>query len=255
MHTLLKTQRKAIAMIELIFAIVIMGIVMLTVPLMISTTAQSTNVAFQQESIAIIASHANTLMTYAWDEKNTNSYSVDVGDLTHNVLTVSNGDSDLNTSNRLSLSKYERQPDANVSSLSTIFGTQDGNGSIFGLTAELIKDDIDDFHDTSTSLKIANGIATTALSYEDDYMDINITLDTDIAYFSDTPSSTYAACQTGGGCAFSRLFDDSEKQNPSSNIKRIKVTLTSGNVLDKKIILRSFMCNIGAANPKQESGF
>jgi len=254
MHSLLKTQRKAIAMIELIFAIVIMGIVLLSAPLMISTASQSSNVAFQQESIAIIASHANTLMTYAWDEKNTNSYSIDVGDLTHNVLQVDKGNVDLNISKRHNTPKYERRPDANLSSASTTFGGND-DSSTLGLTADLIKDDIDDFSDKNTSLTIANGKTTTALSYEDDYMDINITLVTDIAYLKNPPSLDYGKCTKGKGCVFSRKFNDTETQLPSSNIKRIKVTLTSGNVLDKQIVLHAFMCNIGAANPRQESGF
>ena len=248
MHSLLKTKRKAIAMIELIFAIVIMGIVMLSAPLMVSTATQSSSVAFQQESIAIAAAHANTLMTYAWDEKNTNSYKIDSGGSPNNILTVANGHGDIDSAYRLIASAYLRTPDGNLSSVRGTFGGQDGNNSVLGLKAELIKDDVDDFHGASASLSIANGTSTSAKSFEDDYMDTDITLSTDIAYFNDSPTSNYAACKTTG-CAFSKLFDDTETQPASSNIKRIKVTLESGNVDDKKIILRSFMCNIGAATP------
>jgi len=243
-----KPLRKAIAMIELIFSIVIMGIVMLSAPMMLTTATKSTLVSFQQESIAIAAAHANTLMTYAWDEKNTESYAG--GALQSRILTVSaaGGDPELNV--RVGT---RRIMDANLSSLSSTFGIADGNGTIAGLFTEVRKDDIDDFNGTSPSLSIANTTSTTAKSYQDDYMDINITLNTDISYLDD--DINYNACgTTGNGCTFNRPFNGGD-QVLSSNIKRIQVTLTSSNVSDKNILLKSFMCNIGAANPLREDNF
>jgi len=51
-HQVLTYHRKAIAMIELIFAIVVMGIVMLSAPMLVNKATQSSYVALQQESIA-----------------------------------------------------------------------------------------------------------------------------------------------------------------------------------------------------------
>lgn len=250
MRLLHTTQRKAIAMIELIFAIVVMGIVMLSAPLMLSTATQSSNVAFQQESIAIVASHANTLMTYAWDEKNTNSYKIEYGDLKEKVLAVSaSGDTELTPS----LGNVSRQHDTNSSSAQTTFGIPDANVTLPILSAELNEDDIDDFHGQNTSLTIANDTTTSAVSYEDNYMDIQINLVTDISYWDDT--AIYIDCGSTAGCDFSRVYDGTEDVGSSTNIKRITVTLTSSNVDDKTIILRSFMANIGGAKPEQESGF
>jgi hypothetical protein len=241
------TQRKAIAMIELIFAIVIMGIVMLSAPLMLTTATKSSLVAFQQESIAIAAAHANTLMTYAWDEKNTKSYSG--GALQSRILTVNDGDPELVAR----IPGIRRIMDTNLSSLSSTFGNADGNGTIAGLFTELRNDDIDDFHGASPSLSIANATSTSAKSYQDDYMDINITLQTDVSYLDD--DINYNSCgTTGNGCAFNRPFNGGD-QVASSNIKRIEITLTSSNVSGKNILLKSFMCNIGAANPIKEDGF
>jgi len=241
------TQRKAIAMIELIFAIVIMGIVMLSAPLMLTTATQSSLVAFQQESIAIAASHANTLMTYAWDEKNTKSYLG--GALDSRILTVVAGDPELNAR----IGGIRRVKDANLSALSSTFGQADGNNTIAGLFTEVRNDDVDDFHGASPSLSIPNATSTNAKSYQDDYMDINVTLQTDISYLDD--DINYNSCgTTGNGCAFNRPFNAGD-QVQSSNIKRINVTLTSSNVAGKKILLKSFMCNIGAANPIKEDGF
>ena len=66
-------QRKAIAMIELIFAIVIMGIALMSAPTLISVSSKSTYTALQQESITAAVSQINMIMTGAWDEMDTNS--------------------------------------------------------------------------------------------------------------------------------------------------------------------------------------
>ena len=238
MKTLFRTKRKAVAMIELIFSIVIMGIVMLSAPLMISTASQSSSVTFQQESIAIAATHTNFLMTYAWDEKNTESYKNTFGDLKKNILTVTNGDSELNTR----IPNIARILDLNISSAIGV-----------GDATDTRSDDIDDFHNTTSSLTLANGAVTAATSSEDNYMDINISLRTQVYYFDDT--ADYNACgSTANGCAFTTdLIDANNKAN--TNIKRIKVTLTSINVPDKSIQLNAFMCNIGAGKPAQLEGY
>jgi len=66
-------QRPAIAMVELIFSITIMGIVMLSAPLLIDRSSQSTYVALQQESIAAAATQINMIMATEWDSADTNS--------------------------------------------------------------------------------------------------------------------------------------------------------------------------------------
>ena len=63
----LKLFRPAIAMIELIFAIVIMGIILMSAPMLISTAAKSGYVAIQQEAINEAASRVNMIMTFHWD--------------------------------------------------------------------------------------------------------------------------------------------------------------------------------------------
>jgi len=68
-----KTTRHAIAMIELIFSIVVMGLVMLSAPMLINKATQSSYVALQQESVAALATQLNTIMTTQWDENDTNA--------------------------------------------------------------------------------------------------------------------------------------------------------------------------------------
>jgi len=61
--------RPAIAMIELIFAIVIIGITLLSAPMIISQSVQSINTNLKQEAIAAAASQISLILTYPWDEK------------------------------------------------------------------------------------------------------------------------------------------------------------------------------------------
>jgi len=71
-----KIARPAIAMIELIFSIVIMGIVLMSAPMLISTASSSVSVALQQEGVNEAASKVNIILTYSWDQNDVNATSV-----------------------------------------------------------------------------------------------------------------------------------------------------------------------------------
>jgi hypothetical protein len=238
------TLRPAIAMIELIFAIVVMGIALLSVPLMIDTANKSNSIAFQQESIAIIASQANSMMTYAWDERNTQTYSP------NRILRVSKGDIELDGNTTVVSEKRTLKNDENATKPG-FFGEKidpEIIGSV--IHTESIPDDIDDFHGVDTNLTIAK--AGDQISTKGDYLDISIKIHTNVTYLDDT-TAHYEKCNgviNSGNCAFSKKSNEwNAVTTGSTNIKLITTTLTSTNVLDKQIILRSFMCNIGAAQP------
>ena len=59
-----KRLRPAIAMIELIFALVIMGIALMSAPMLITVSTQSIEVSLQQESLNEASSRVNMLLTY-----------------------------------------------------------------------------------------------------------------------------------------------------------------------------------------------
>ena len=239
--------RPAIAMIELIFAIVVIGITLLSIPPLLSTATKSSIVSFQQESIAIAASHTNALMTYAWDEQNTADYNPNA------ILNVTNGDSELaqvdGTTRRgptLGLSfpanRLRAYSDNNVTDAldATILLGRDGNGTVTDLD-----DDIDDFVRNDLGL-ISDTTANAANQGE--YMDKEITISTAVSYGDDI--SNYA--NPSGIFSFSQPFSRAAvAANTSTNIKLISGTLTTTEVSlnDKQITLRAFMCNIGAAAP------
>ena len=238
--------RPAIAMIELIFAIVVMGIAMLSVPLMLDTASKSSSVAFQQESIAIIASHANSMMTYAWDEQNTQDYSP------KSILTVSKGDNEIDANRSMPVVKRRLKADANAT-VDAAFGEGKELDIINGTpTIETLNDDIDDFDGSDANLTIAQ--AGKQMSTSGDYVDIDIKMDTNVTYLDD--KANYSACSSNTGCAFSKDNDEwTAVTAGTTNIKLITTILSSSNVADKQIVLHSFMCNIGAAQPTVQGGF
>lgn len=229
----IQTFRPAIAMIELIFALVIMGITLMSAPMLISQATRSSFVAFQQESIAITASHANALLTYAWDERNTESKVSYV----YTILKVSNNaDNELNATSR-------------VTPGSRVFQASDPNATAtpalaLGLDNPEVEDDVDDFIDSNQTLLLtaspSGGID------EGDYIDQNISLATDVQYMDDNASY---------GAATGVVVFNTPKtlQNFTTNIKYLSVTLTSNSLSSDlnstQIQLNAFMCNIGAVQP------
>ncbi len=234
--------RKGIAMIELIFAIVIMGIVLMSAPMLISTATKSAYVASQQESIAAAASEIGMILTRHWDEQNT-----DINQTAPILQTA--GDSDLNealfadgngtgiragtpaSSKRSFLTSLGGRLNA---TLAGSFGSDGGD-----------RDDIDDFDGNVTRLKVYNSEDTQ--TNIGDYIDKNITIRTTVSYIDDTPSSgTYAG--SGTTLTLNDPFNRGAGAGATSNIKFVTVILTTDNLateLEKGIILNAFTCNIG----------
>ncbi len=225
--------RPAIAMIELIFALVIMGITMMSAPMLISQASKSNYTSFQQESIAIIASHTNALLTYAWDEQNTESKI----QYENTILRVTNGNVALSETNRTIPGK--RKYSTNPAAVATTALGADAN--------DTQPDDVDDFSGVTRSLTAT----INATIGDGEYIDQNISLATQVNYIQEntvnyaTNTIVYNLPQT--------------TQATSSNIKFITTTLTStspsSELSDKNIVLRAFMCNIGGTPPDSSEDF
>ena len=240
-NMLKSTMRPAVAMIELIFALVIMGIVMASAPMLISTATKSGYVAIQQEAINEAAAQVHMVMSYQWDEANTDE------DEDPFLLAVTEGHADLDTVVTAGADTGFRQGTPAKSSRNFILS--DRSRGVLASVAlgtdgtEAIEDDIDDFNGATGLIEV---FAATA-----DYID-TINIATQVVYSSDIPTTvldydqaviifTPFSAVAGGG---------------SSNIKSTTVTLTSTSgidELDKTIILRGFSCNIAAAVPKRRS--
>ncbi len=216
--------RAAIAMIELIFALVVMGIVMMSAPQLISTAAKSTTVGLQQESINEAASRLNMILTYPWDQNDTNDSCIPP------VLHVTNGDSELDevgtTARRIGVDK-------NSSSHTFICENQEFSASALKADGS---DDIDDFAGTISLTTDASGSGGT------DYIEKNtVQMTTTVSYADD--NATYTPISS------TRTFGYVPSAGTATtNIKEITVTLTSTSStpeLNKTIVLKAFSCNIG----------
>ncbi len=228
-------RRPAIAMIELIFAIVVIGIVLMTAPMLIQTAAKSGYVATQQEAINEAAARVNMIMGHYWDENGTDSSErVPIlqtgGDSELSETTCSDGTltgcragTPIESLRNFRVGANERLTATSPSSL--------GN--------ESDEDDIDDFHNPSGTglIEIESSNA--------DYID-TISIITTVSYISDAAAYNQST--------FNYTFNPSTTS--SSNIKMIEAKLTSASSaseLQKEIILRAFSCNIGEYELEERS--
>ena len=220
--------RPAIAMIELIFAIVIMGITLLSAPMLITQSAKSNVVVLQQESIAMIGAHTNALMTFFWDDANVLSRET--------ILTTTNGDSRLDGNNGRLLSQSR-------GSVAPFHATSIGQESTNS------NNDVDDFTANPVSLVLQDGLGGAS---DSDYIDKKIIITTAMVYANDrTPNYGSASLY------FPNPFNGSS--SGTSNIKLITTVLKTDEtgaeeLANKEITLKAFMCNIGGATLQVRAG-
>jgi Tfp pilus assembly protein PilV len=217
-------KRKAIAMIELIIAIVIMGIALLAIPMINREAVKSGESAMLQESVAAGASQIQLILSKHWDEGNANPA------LGASILTTTSGN--FNTYGGLNpASRTTLNTNGAAVAASNPLGAEGGDS-----------DDIDDFNNIAVNL--ANIQATTTL--QGDYADKAVIMNTVVTYGADnfnTAQTINGVNPFAGGVA-------------TTNIKLITMTLSHGGAAtnidfidNKSIILRAFSCNIGSTKP------
>ena len=216
--------RSGASLLELVIAIVVMGISMMTLPLMLTTTQSNNTFAMQQEAILMARTQLGDIVTYRWDEN-----SID-GNYTIAVL-------DTNSS------YYKRYPDSNSTRrVGHVKGNKRRKFFSYKRYATLDTalgkenskyDDIDDFDTENRNLSDSNANDTNAtLGYKlsDTNMSISVT------YLNDTPTNPFD-------------FNTSKPLNStqrSSNIKTLTLSLRNSLLGDKNLTFRAFSCNIGA---------
>ena len=233
-------------MVELIFAIVVIGITLMQAPTLIAQAGKSATVAYMQESIAIAATHTNQLLSYAWDEQNTDQYHM-------NILNVSaTGDSELNPDTTLRVVRASGgAASAFASSRVRLFHPVDlpAASAALGLDTNEsagTEDDVDDFDGATTTLQVHTANNTN----DGEYIDKNISIATAINYSSD-------AANYDNNASFTINSISNTAAGGSTNIKYVTTTLTTTSTaeeLSKSIVLRGFMCNIGSARLESRSG-
>ena len=217
--------RPAIAMIELIFAIVVLGITLMSAPTLIGVATKSGpsgSLASFQESITEVASMQKLITTYQWDQNDTN-----------------------NTSPLLYLPVAGMPPNMFPGRVSR--SRVDGLGNRLRASAigqeGFALNDMDDFNGSDTNLTLSLP-GQVGLQGDTDYIDFDINLRTQVQYGKagiplNEPFSNAAAL---GGLNIRR------------NIKLITTTLTSPNFPGKRVRLSTFSCNIGSYNLQDLGG-
>jgi len=246
--------RKAIALIELVFAIVVIAITLLAVPNLIATTTKASNSAISQEAISNAVSHIDMVMSQFWDENSTNpKYNNPVLKMpTISGYTPTPAfDLAKDFTNNTSGYMVGRRVGSAISTTRRFAINSDGK--ILTASINLRKeepatenpDDVDDFDNSTYTL-----VDRETIKAEDgDYKDQKIDIKTTVSYIKDIyilPPITYNKKD---------IFFPDPFNYPSTqptNIKSIKVVLTSRNDPNKKVVLRAFSCNIGSSRLKEK---
>ncbi len=213
----------AFTMIELIFAIIVISIVVISMPMMMKANEDAVESNIVQEALFASSAKMMQVLSYPWDENSTDNTGV-----YGKVIDISGG-----------TAAYKRS-DAN--------GTLDVNSSY--RVGHILQDNHRRFHDytspyANTIGALATNVATptalnntgqtnvpfdnplsSATGYKNNY-----TMDVSVGYISDTPSSTF-------------IFPNIGETTTPTNIRLLTVTIkdSNGNPLT---LLRSYSSNIG----------
>lgn len=211
--------RKASSMIELVIAIVVMGIAVMALPLMLTTTQENNKFSIQQEAILAARTQIGDMLTYPWDENSIdNTYVLDT-----------------NSTN----AKFERIDTNNTRRVGHVVGDKRRKYFSTAITATLPPklgsdvgdagtiDDIDDFKTgTPTTVNKSNETAALGLDYR-----FGFNMTTDVKYVDDIYNP---------GTVFELKTADATK---STNIKMVELTLQGEEINTFK--LRAYSTNIG----------
>lgn len=219
--------RRGASMLELVVAIVVMGIAVMALPLMLSQTKSNNEFAMQQEAILAARTKLGDVLTYAWDEAN-----VLLTGATLVLDTNDTGSDDelnkINGSRRIGhIPSDKRRKGYDIQTPSTASGTL---GADAGEAQLSDYDDIDDFHTTSQQL-FNSGEATIA---GQDYKFADMNLTTRVIYVDD--SATYINDDVND------FVFTTANANRRSNLKMVEITVSGSQT---NFVLRSYSANIG----------
>lgn len=245
--------RPAVAMVELIFALVIMGIVLMSAPQLVSQAQSSGYVSTQQEAIAAASSHISFVLARPWDEQDTNQTAGVTILHTNTDTDIPNGLQAVDiTGKRAGTPATGNGHRTFIDSLNREFNASApatfGKGNDAG---EAVNDDIDDFDKTTADLTFQNFVAG-----QDDYIDSRMIMKTSVRYIEDSPNNATNRYDTATN-QLTFPFRDVDNNNiaddlgRSSHVKYVRVVLTNDSNantpddLNKTIVLEAFSCNIG----------
>lgn len=203
--------RSAMSMLELVFAIVIMGIAVMSLPLILTQVQTNNAFAMQQEAILAAKTKIGDILTYEWDD---NSYDATAQ---RSFVLNTNGNA-LLSCNATTLRRIGHVNADYRRKCSTLNAT----GIVTSNST-----DIDQFNNQPTTISATIEGAGTL-----DYVFTALTLTPTITYISDAQLNNFT-------------FNPNTVSANPTNIKTISVQVTGAS---QTITLRAFSCNVGESN-------
>jgi len=226
--------KKAFSLVELVLAIIIIAISVMTIPLMLNQSGNNNSFAIMQESILAARTKMGNILTFEWDANST----ISVGTDTYiRVLDVRAGDSELDRNNTTATALDEnrrighivqdrrrRFHDQNITTpAGLIFPSQNVDNAN--------PTNLNDFHQQDSNISSGNSL--------DYIMDFNMT--TTVSYISDETDYSAQNVDFNFSTAGIPITDLN-----STNIKMIEIFVQMRNN-STPFRLRSYSCNIGQA--------
>jgi len=224
-----RASRSAFTMIELIFAIVLISISMLSIPMVLRQDAKNQEDSLMQEGIMLAAAKSVEIASYSWDP----SSSVDLTLSKDQMLGTTAGDNELGVRRAVPFGNYSngqfpqdlrrRMSDVNNTRTATAIG-----GFVANPTS---------INDYNGEIQVIPG-GTPEFAYKKQW-----TLSTQISYVSD--AATYTTSPTLNDFNFPIVASGG-----TTNIKMITVTAqdttpTTLGSANNRVVLRSYAFNIG----------
>jgi hypothetical protein len=230
--------RKGISLIELVLAIVVIAISVMTVPMMLQQGTKSDTFSMMQEAILAARTKMGNILSYQWDDHSRESNNTN-GRL--RALDVANGDPALDRNGTY----YPERRIGHVYGDLRRKMKPAGAANLFpkpGADANIT--DINDF-DNLSSVITWSGVSTASDRY--DYLDKDLNLTTKVYFVSDklVTGSDY------NDTTLTFVFDPSVKTSIthatySTNIKMVELNVTSKSY--PTFLFRTFSCNLGETN-------
>ncbi len=222
--------RQGSSMLELVIAIVVMGIAVMSLPIMLLQTKSNNEFALQQETILAARTKLGDILTYAWDEGITNQLEVAFVLDTNDTGSETELNKHTNSRRVGHVMSDKRRKGFDTFTQATAHNNLGPDDGVAEETELADYDDIDDFHNSVQSLYNTGEAALSGLDYK--FTDINLT--TRVIYIDD--SATYS------NSIINDFIFTTANANRRSNLKMIQIDVVGAQT---NFSLRSYSTNIG----------
>lgn len=233
-------RRNAFTLIELVFAIVIVAITVLSVPVVLQINSRGVQAGVDQEAVFAASAKLMQTLSYPWDENSslvTSSGTVD----DPQIIIIPGGTASLDCVTRGAISSYRARTCGSPRAVSAL-GVDD-NTSIIGMDER-----IENNRAMDTNATTLGTVISSAATYKATYgMDVDVLHVMD-ANATDGTGINYSATNPFNGKVF--LFSTGALSGgQASHLKMISVSIKDQN---NRVIttLRAYAANIGWAQPK-----